>query len=224
VDGSNRLKLATGGDFLGTLDWSSDSQRLTYADGQHLYVVGAEGRGLQEIKGINDGTIVFSLWSSDGKRLVITAISKDISIWTAQADGSQVEKFPGPGFMVSAATPDGKYLLGFTISGSDVGIYQMAVSDKRRVPLLPGITTMMLRFAPDYQSFLYAVAGRDEVIIYRQAWRDGALIGKPQIALKVPFAFPLYYKGNAFDFSIDLSKIVYVRPGGQHDLYYLLQQ
>jgi serine/threonine protein kinase len=224
VDGSNRLKLATGGDFLGTLDWSSDSQRLTYTDGQHLYVIGADGRGLQEIKGISEGEIVFNVWSRDGKRLLISTLSKGVSIWTAQADGSKVEKFPGPGFAASAATPDGKYVLGFIFSGPDVGIYQMALSDKRRVPLLPGITTMMLRFAPDYQSFLYAVAGRDEVIIYRHAWRDGALIGKPQIALKVPFAFPLYYKGNAFDFSIDLSKIVYVRPGGQHDLYYLSLQ
>ena len=60
------------------------------------------------------------------------------------------------------------------------------------------------------------------MIFYRQAWRDGQLIGKPQIALKLPFAFHLLYQGgNAYDFSRDLSTIVYARPGGQADLYFL---
>jgi Tol biopolymer transport system component len=224
VDGSNRQKLASGGNHLATLDWSADSRRMVYTDGQHLYVVGADGSGLQELKGIKAAQIIYAIWSRDGKQLLVTTGSKEFPIWTVQADGSQVEKFPGPGFNVSATTPDGKYILGFIISGLDVGIYQMAVSDKRRVLILPGIVTLMLRFASDYKSFLYAVAGRGEVILYRQAWQDGAMVGKPQIALKVPFAFPLYYKGNAFDFSIDLSKIVYVRPGGQHDLYHLSLQ
>jgi len=59
------------------------------------------------------------------------------------------------------------------------------------------------------------------VTFYRQAWRDGKIIGKPEVALKLPFAFPLFYHGNAYDFSRDLSTIVYVRPGGQADLYLL---
>jgi hypothetical protein len=46
-------------------------------------------------------------------------------------------------------------------------------------------------------------------------------MGKPEIALRLPFAFPLFYNGNAFDFSRDLSTIVYARPGGQADLYLL---
>jgi hypothetical protein len=48
-----------------------------------------------------------------------------------------------------------------------------------------------------------------------------AVAGTPQVALKIPFAFPLIYKGNGFDFSRDLSTIVYAQPGGQHDLYFL---
>ena len=60
--------------------------------------------------------------------------------------------------------------------------------------------------------------------IYRQAWKDGTLVGAPQIALKVPFAFPTEYQGNAYDFSRDLSTIVYARPGGHADLYLLSQK
>jgi hypothetical protein len=50
------------------------------------------------------------------------------------------------------------------------------------------------------------------------------MIGAPQIALKVPFAFPLDHEGNAYYFSKDLSSIVYARPGGNADLYLLTQK
>ena len=91
--------------------------------------------------------------------------------------------------------------------------------------MLPGVVTFNATFARDGKSFLYAVASRGEVTIYRQPWRDGKLIGAPQVALKVPFAFPLdYANGNAYDFSRDLSTIVYARPGGHADLYLLSQK
>jgi serine/threonine protein kinase len=218
LDGSYRLKLASGAT-LSTLDWSADGTQMSFADGRHLYVVGADGRGLREIKGI-EGVVGWGAWSVDNMRLFI---STDKAIWTANVDGSLVEKLLDRGFLVTAASPDGKFVLGAVPSGTDVGIYQMAVAEKRRVPLLNGVETYMLRFAPDYKSFVYVVAGRGEITFYRKGWRDGALVGTPQVALKLPFAFPLFYKGNAFDFSRDLSRIVYVRPGGQHDLYFLSQ-
>jgi hypothetical protein len=91
--------------------------------------------------------------------------------------------------------------------------------------LLPGVATEITWFADDGKSFLYAVASRGEVTIYRQPWRDGKNIGAPQVALRVPFAFPLAYAGgNAYDFSRDLSTIVYARPGGHADLYLLSQK
>jgi hypothetical protein len=43
--------------------------------------------------------------------------------------------------------------------------------------------------------------------------------------VKTPFTFPLTYgTGNAYDFSRDLSTIVYARPGGHADLYLLSQK
>jgi len=47
-------------------------------------------------------------------------------------------------------------------------------------------------------------------------------MGPSQVALKVPFAFPMGY--NAYDFSRDLSTIVFARPGGHADLYLLSQK
>jgi hypothetical protein len=222
LDGSNRSKLASGTN-LATLDWSVDGSMVSFAELMHLYVVGADGRGLHEIKGI-EGVVGWGAWSADGRRLFISAASNSSrTIWTANVDGSHVEKLLDRGFLATAVSPDGKYVLGSIDAGAEVGIYQMGVADKRRVPLLPGTEIYMLRFAPDYKSLIYAVAGRGEITFYRQGWRDGALVGTPQVALKLPFAFPLAYKGNAFDFSRDLSRIVYVRPGGQHDLYFLSQ-
>ena len=93
------------------------------------------------------------------------------------------------------------------------------------MPLLPGVGTFDVTFARDGKSFLYAVASVEQVTIYRQPWSDGKIIGNPQVALKIPFAFPLQYRGgNAYDFSRDLSTVVYARPGGHADLYLLSQK
>ena len=71
---------------------------------------------------------------------------------------------------------------------------------------------------------MYAVPSRHDVTIYRQPWQDGKLIGQPQVALKLPFAFPLVAGGNAYDFAPDLSVVAYARPGGHADLYLLSQK
>jgi hypothetical protein len=55
----------------------------------------------------------------------------------------------------------------------------------------------------------------------RQAWKDGALLGPPKVVLTLPFALREDYGGNAYDISSDLSTIVYARPSGHDDLYYL---
>jgi hypothetical protein len=136
------------------------------------------------------------------------------------ADGSNPEKFVD-NCDVDDIDPGGKYLLGF---GEKTGIYEVSISDRKCISLLPGVATYTVTFARDGKSFLYAVASRAEVTIYRQPWKDGKIIGKPQVALKVPFAFPLDYHGNAYDFSRDLSTIVYARPGGHADLYLLSQK
>jgi len=62
------------------------------------------------------------------------------------------------------------------------------------------------------------------VTIFRQIWRIGELIGQPQVALKLPFAFPLLSGGNAYDFARDLSTVAYARPAGHADLYRLSQK
>jgi hypothetical protein len=46
-------------------------------------------------------------------------------------------------------------------------------------------------------------------------------VGDPDIALELPFVFRMSYRGNAYDFSRDLSSIVYARPSRQADLFFM---
>ncbi len=227
IDGGNQVKLASSG-VLATGNWSPDGSQLSFSDqiegGDRLFLVGADGRGLRQIARV-EGVGGWAVWSADMKSVYFSVAkgSSKPTVWKADADGSHVEKFLDDCCTVTDASPDGKRLLGFIEVGDDFGIYQISLKDKKRIPLLSGVATYGPRYSPDGKSVLYPLASRGEVTFYRQALRDGDPVGKPQIALKLPFTFPLWYSGNAFDFSPDLSVVVYARPGGQADLYLLSQ-
>jgi len=231
IDGGNKVKIATGED-LNTVTWAPDNFHLSFSEsgasaGSKAYIVGADGSGLRQLPAMGDMSILDPVWGSDQKSVYVSGIEKTgatRSIWKWTVDDSNPEKFVDRCCLVSDADPSGKYLLGALSVGEGTGIYEVSLSDRKCIPLLPGVVTFNATFARDGKSFLYAVASRGEVTIYRQPWKDGKLIGAPQIALKVPFAFPLTYSGNAYDFSRDLSSIVYARPGGHADLYLLSQK
>jgi sugar lactone lactonase YvrE len=184
--------------------------------------VGADGGGLRQIAPV-EGLLNSIVWSADDKSLYLSSWWGHSlhSLWKANADGSNVQKLLDGCGVVEDIAPDGKYLLSTEMWGAGVGIYEIPLPDNKCTLLLPGVETYMIRFAPDGKSFLYALSSRSEVTLYRQAWSDGKTIGKPQIAFKLPFVFGQYYYGNAYDFSPDLSTVVYARPGGQADLYLL---
>ena len=174
-------------------------------------------------------TPINSVWSPDQKSVYVSGMEKHAgsmeTVWKWNVDGSNPEKVVDNCCEAWAADPGGHYLLGVVTEGGKTGIYEVSTSDRKCIPLLPGVATETAIFARDGKSFLYSVASRGEVTIYRQSWKDGKTIGAPQVALKVPFAFPVEYdEGNAYDFSRDLSTIVYVRPGGHADLYLLSQK
>jgi serine/threonine protein kinase len=227
IEGRNQVKLASSGT-LSTGTWSPDGSQLSFFDNtggeSKTFLAGADGSGLRHTEHV-EGAVNWLIWSADMKTLYITSTKgpSKPTVWKADADGSHLEKFLDGCCYVVDASADGKRLLAFVGAGDDLGIYQISVQDKKRIPLVPGVTTFGARYAPDGKSVLYPLASRGEVTFYRQAVRDDDPVGKPQIALKLPFTFPLFYNGNAFDFSPDLSVVVYARPGGQADLYLLSQ-
>ena len=226
LEGTHQLKLASSSGLLGTGEWSHDSTQLAFTDlaggVDKGFIVGADGHGLRQIAPV-DGDIASQVWSPDDKFLYLGIVwgHSLYSVWKASADGSNVQKLLDGCGMVIDIAPDGKYLLSTEVWGAGVGIYEISLAGNKCTQLMPGVTTFLPRFAPDGKSFLYALPSRSEVTFYRQAWSDGKTIGKPQIALKLPFVFGQYYNGNAYDFSPDLSTVVYARPGGQAELYLL---
>ena len=232
IDGRNKVKIAAG-EVLATGTWASDNIRLTFAEtgsnaGPKAYIVGADGSGLRQVPGMAGTFVDNVVWSPDQKSIYASTRGKSVptrDIWKWEVEGSNAEKFVEKCSLVTDADPGGQYLLGVVMGGEKTGIYEVSISDRNCIPLLPDVVTHGVTFAHDGKSFLYAVESRGEVTIYRQPWSSGKLIGAPQVALKIPFAFPLLYlTGNAYDFSRDLSTIVYAHPGGHADLYLLSQK
>jgi len=230
IDGGNKVRLVTG-ESLGTGTWARDSLHLSFHEartgaGAKSYIVASDGSGPRQLLPPVD-SVWYSVWSPDQKSVYVTGTDKGsptLTVWRANADGSHAEKFVDNCGMVSDIDRGGHYLLSAMPYGEKTGIYEVSTSDRKCISLLPGVGTVYAFFARDGKSFLYAVFSRGEVTIYRQSWRDGKTVGAPQVALKVPFAFPEYYVSHAaYDFSRDLSTIVYAHPGGHADLYLLGQ-
>jgi hypothetical protein len=230
IEGNNKVRIATG-EAVETGASASDNFHLSFFATQaggssKVYIIAADGSGLRLLPGMR-GKTVDSVWSPDQKSVYASAVEKAGSIptvWKWTVDGSHPEKFVDNCCCMVSADPGGQYLLGSLLSGEKSGIYEVPTSDRKCILLLPGVATFGATLASDGKSFMYAVTSRGEVTIFRQPWRDGKLIGASQVALSVRFAFPMSYRGNAYDFSQDPSTIVYARPGGHADLYLLSQK
>ncbi len=228
LDGNNKVKLAAS-EALGTGQWKHDGSAVTFLDlptGKETkaVVVGADGRCRHEVQQL-DNLTGFMTWSTDGQAMYFSTFAPGHrpSIWKTDSEGSNPQLFAQDGAELMDSSTDGNFLLGIIPRGEGVGIYEVSIRDKKCTQLLPGVVTFGVWFAPDSKSFAYATAEQGGVVFYRQGWHDGQLVGKPEVALKLPFSFRLYYQGNAFDFSRDLSSIVYSRPAGEADLYLLSQ-
>lgn len=231
IDGIHKVKIATGENF-GTGRWAPDSFHLSFTEagasgGPKVYIIAADGSGLRQLPPMGY-TNPDSAWSADQKSVYVSAAEiiggAGTNVWRWNVASSNLEKFVDECCLVSDVDPTGNYLLGAELAGEGTGIYEVSISERKCIPLLRGVVTFGATFARDGKSFLYAVASRGEVTIYRQPWSGGKLVGTPQVALKVPFAFPINYEGNAYDFSRDLSTIVYARPSAHADLYLLSQK
>jgi serine/threonine protein kinase/Tol biopolymer transport system component len=224
TDGGSDIKVNENQD-LGTGDWSPDSKRIAFIKQPGtVFIGGSDGRDLRSFAH-RDARLQNIIWAPDGKSIYIS--SRGIqneewrTIWKMSADGSKLEEFVRNSPLVTDITPDGEYLIGRLDLGDKTGIYAIRVSTKELLPLVPGVPTQMVRVSPAGDSILYAVEGSKEINIYRAKLKEGKLIGDPEIAVKVPFAFSLELEGNGYDFSRDLSTLVFAEPNQTADLYKL---
>jgi len=229
IDGSNKVKIATAEtqeEELLTLNWAPDDLHLSFSQGPKVYIVGADGSGLRKLPSMGGMTISNAVWSPDQKSVYVSTVESTEPVahtvwrWT---EGSNPEKLVEKCGYIYDAHPRGDYLL--AIRGDNPGIYEVDISKRKCIPLLLDVGTAGAIFARDGKSFLYAVSSRGQISIYRQLWKDGKLIGTPQVALELPFTFSLGYRygGLTYDFSRDLSTILFSRTRGQAELYLLAQ-
>jgi Tol biopolymer transport system component/predicted Ser/Thr protein kinase len=231
VDGNNKTRL-TQAPSIATGFWSPDDSRVSFfteeagKDAQ-FYIANPDGTGLHALKWRSATTPQALGWSADQKTMFINGWEKGAktgSIWQESVEGSEPEKLTENCGFAFDVSPDGKYLLSLIVGGDKIGIYAFSFSDRSCTMLVPGVVTFGVNVDKDGKSFLYALPGKKDVTIYRQRWEAGKAVGQPQVALKLPFAFPLVTGGNAYDFSRDLSGVVYARYNGHADLYLLTQQ
>jgi Tol biopolymer transport system component len=231
IDGGNKVKIATAGtqeDQLLTLNWAPDNLHLSFSQGPKVYVVGADGSGLHQLPSMGGMTISNAAWNPDQKSVYVSTVNgaepgtHTIWRWT---EGSNPEKLVENCGYIYDAHPREDYLLAIRTRGERPGIYLVDISKRKCIPLLLDVGTAGAIFARDGKSFFYAVSSRGQILIYRQLWKDGEVVGTPQVALELPFTFPLGfgYGQLSYDFSRDLSTIVFSRTGGHAELYLLAQ-
>ncbi|MFY9977011.1 MAG: hypothetical protein WAK22_02195, partial [Candidatus Sulfotelmatobacter sp.] len=228
IDGSNRVKITSGTELI-TVTFNSDASRLAFAATEggkaKIYTVKTDGTELRQIpwSGVNGG---YGSASSDPNFFFLGGQQSDlatVTTWKVATDGSSVEKLVDNCGAVWDASSDGKYLLTSLAMGASqtFGISVFSLADRKCIPLLPDLKTLVVRFSSDNKYVLYIGASHGETTIYRVPWHDGKVTGPAQPAVKLPFAFHAGYSGNAYDFSKDLSTVVYARPSGDADLYLL---
>jgi len=194
IDGGNKVRIITSEAqeaALLTLNWAPDNFHLSFSQGSKLYIVGADGSALRQLPSMAGMFISNAVWSPDQKSVYVSAAEDpqgyNNTIWK-WSDGSNPEKLvEGCGFAYDI-DPGGKYLLALFTFGEKTGVYEVPISERKCIPFLPGASSAI--FARDGRSLLHAVASHGEVAVYRQPWKDGKVIGTPQVALKLPFTFP----------------------------------
>jgi Tol biopolymer transport system component len=230
LNGDHRLKLATStAEGLETLAWSNDASKFLYGEitgeKMKLFVVDADGTNVRQLPGPSH-LIGFATWEPGDKSIVLGGIitRKQEANWRIFLDGRpEVPLYQDCG-MTTDVSSDGKFMIGTVLWREHPAIYQYSVADKKCTVLRPEIATYLANFALDGKSFIYSLATHGETTIYRQMWRNGANVGAPIPALKLPVALREDYEGNAFMVSLDLSSVVYARPGGYADLYLMSQK
>ncbi len=230
IDGNNRVKITSGTELV-TVTFTSDASRLVFSASEggkmKVYVVKTDGTGLRQIpwSGASGG---YGSASADPNAFFLGGQETDlakVSTWKVAADGSSVEKLVDNCGAVWDSSADGRYLLTtLTSANGSPTVSEYYLADHKCITLLPELSTLIVHFSADGKSILYLGASHGETTIYRQPWHDGKLTGPAQVALKLPFAFRQAYSGNAYEFSKDLSTVVYARPAGHADLYLLSQK
>jgi Tol biopolymer transport system component len=147
IDGGNKVRIASGEE-LHTGVWAPDNFHLSFfefgASVEHnAYIAEADANGLHQIPSMGGSPFV-PVWSPDMKTVYVSVLENvgwTFSIWKWSVDGSNTEKLVDKCGYVSDVDAGGQYLLGVEVVGETTGIYEVSVSDRKCISLLPGKAT-----------------------------------------------------------------------------------
>lgn len=233
IHGKEKVRVGPTGNLL-TLAWSADNAQFLFSDvgggSAKVYTVNRDGSNLRQIP-ISAAFIGQGGWSPDSKTVYLSGYETDpakINTWKVNADGSKPELLVQDCGYATDISSDGKYLVSGGANQSAPGkgniLYLISVANSSCTPIASVPPIFLSHLSPDNKSILYAAASHGDMVIFRQPLEGGQTGKTAQPVMKLPFAFRQGYAGNAYDFSKDLSTIVYARPSGHADLYYLSQR
>ena len=232
IDGSNAKKIQSSNHSLETLNWSADDSQFVFSEvegeNSRIYAVNADGTHLRQLLE-QPGRADFSAPFPGTTTMLFTIYhgrdAQQSTTWKLDLN-NPAEKpellFEGC-LGALALSQDGNYIIGPVLFGSNPGIYQYSLRDKKCTVLKPGLASYFAQYARDGKSFLFENTIHGQTSVFRQSLRDGEAVGEPQRVLTFPFAVREDFAGNASSISDDLSIMVYARPKGHDDLYFLGQ-
>jgi serine/threonine protein kinase/Tol biopolymer transport system component len=226
ADGGNPRKIQSSESHFATLAWTADDSQFVFSEPNHVYAVNADGTQLHELPGL-DGVAQFGTPVHSSSSVVVTSFhgadpEKAVTWKVDTKDPAAKPEILYTGCNGALdVSPDGNYVVGTVLFGANTGLYQYSLRDKKCTALKPGLASYFALYGQDGKSFLFQAANHGQTAVYRQPWHDGQASGEPQRALALPFAVREDFQGNAFAISDDLSLVVYARPNGQEDLYFL---
>ncbi len=230
IDGGNAKKIQSANNSLETLAWAADDSQFVFSEvegeNSRIYAVNADGTHLRQLLA-QPGRADFAAAIPGTTSVMLTSYhgpdpQKSV---TSKLDLNDPAAKPEPLFEgclgALDVSQDGNYVVGPVLWGSNPGLYQYSLRDKRCTVLKPGLASYFVLYARDGKSFLFENTIHGQTSIFRQPLRNGEATGEPQRVLTFPFAVREDFAGNASTISEDLSVIVYARPNGQEDLFFL---
>ncbi len=231
IDGSNPTKVYSSNRYIDTLGWSSDEKQFIFAEFEaptegRLYSVNLDGTQLRQLPS-PPGRSAFATLMPGTTYLVLTNYkgidAQSTRTWKLDLkdpNAKPEELYTGCNGALDVS-PDGNYIIGPILWGDHPGMYQYSLRDKKCTPLKPNLPSYFAEYGRDGKSFLFESTKGGQTTIYRQPWQNGEAKGEPKPALVFPFVVREDFSGNAAAVAPDLSGIVYARPNGHDDLYFL---
>ena len=230
IDGSNAKRIQSSSHNLETLGWSADDSQFVFSEAEgnngRVFAVNADGTGLRPLAA-QPGRAGFAAAIPGTSSIAFTSFhdpDPQTSV-TWRIDLKEAAAKPEALFQgclgVLNVSEDGDNMLGTVLWGAAPGLYQYSLRDKKCTLLKPGLASYFALYSRDGKSFLFEDTIHGQTSIFRQSLRNGEAVGEPQRMMTFSFAVREDFGGNASNIAQNLSVMVYARPSGQEDLYFL---